>query len=505
MTQLGKEEQAFDNNIKSKLENLNPTCKDGSWSAFEKKLEIFDEAEKGNHPFDAIIYEKLTQNTRTYQPKHWNLLLKKLDAKNEPVVYFFNKWKYQIAAAVLLFVVFKQYDQPVFDNYVNQENKVDVIAEKKNNAAHASEAKAETKNTIQNQQTEPTESKMHTSEQAIAIADAITPNEVQNAIISTSNIVDVVQNVGTIQQTTVAKAETVQEDVHGFQQEHFSTSNIAELVNIDSKEKIEIVPTLVKSADENVKSINAISDKKFELLAIKTNPAKLVLSVKGLADLNYVMTPFDADFGQKGFSRYSGGYGTAILLGIQKGIYEVSAGVAYKNLQYQPDQILEIFDGGLLEGGYRSKSLENISLDLLSIPVNVNARVFKKNRLSLFTSIGAAVSVALRTNYDLTLQLLKNDRTNNSQNFLPVEQTNDDSNSLYNKKSYYKGIADGGNFSSTAFMTIKGGIGIEYAINPRLSMTIESEYNQYITKRGLGPKNDRVNSLSLGIGTKVIL
>ena len=71
------------------------------------------------------------------------------------------------------------------------------------------------------------------------------------------------------------------------------------------------------------------------------------------------------------------------------------------------------------------------------------------------------------------------------------------------KKNFAGGILAGGSFIENRYFTANLGIGVERKFNPRWSLFSQPTYQHQLLSQGLGPNNDRINTLSILTGARV--
>jgi len=71
-------------------------------------------------------------------------------------------------------------------------------------------------------------------------------------------------------------------------------------------------------------------------------------------------------------------------------------------------------------------------------------------------------------------------------------------------KIYSQGWFDGGSIIENRYYTVNLGIGFEKRISARYSIFGQTTYSQYLDRKGLGPNNDRFNTLRASTGVRAL-
>lgn len=501
-TNQHREDDLFDDKIRESLERVSPNYSEGLWDSFERKLEVFEESENYAHPIDKITKEKLANLNIPFNQQHQKLMFKLLD-KQTPFNYKLYLAKISEAAVIIIAVLGITY---LYNN--DNINSVYSLSEQKetNIASKVPSVAIQTKESNKNDKAVVEIEIKNVDKSNFAQAQKNIPSQ-NNLIVQSDNQEETSTftfvNNATIAQEQNDKLNNMENEIINSSQENTIANQVISNKITENNQPTTPVSALSAIAFAPLQSIENKSTLVPITLGKMLNNRKFILGIQGSMDLNYVMTPYDIDFGREAYARYASGYGGGLTLGLAKDKWEFGTGVQYTHVQYQPNAVVEIFEGNFIKGEYLAKTIENIELEVLSVPVSVRYTAAKKNRLSFFTNIGATLHTALITNFDRTLKVFDSNSSlvTNPSN-LDLESA---SRSKFDQKTYHSGILEGGNLKHNTYVTADLGIGIEYALSHRLSLFAAPKYQHYFNKNGLGPNNDRFNSLSLNFGARTTL
>lgn len=222
------------------------------------------------------------------------------------------------------------------------------------------------------------------------------------------------------------------------------------------------------------------------------------ISMFGGIDYNEVMTPENTDKEINAFDRYSLGYRGGLLfdMGRVDGRLRMGSGVIYTAKQYEVGY--QWITGNFLRsGGLTAEALDNIELNIVNLPVFARYDVVQGKRWSIFAHAGAAVQVVTQGNYYV--------------NFPDITQPGRRINQTPSRYSQIDdrtgGFLEGGSFKDNSFFTGNMGLGLERHVADRWSLFMQSKYEYSIGyfSAGLGPTQDRINTMSFESGIRVNL
>ncbi|MBT8218495.1 MAG: outer membrane beta-barrel protein [Bacteroidia bacterium] len=286
----------------------------------------------------------------------------------------------------------------------------------------------------------------------------------------------------------------IQEAYYSFDVMH---SDILASQNVEQEqasfEKIEVI-------DENpIQEIQAAVEKpRIACLTCGNRDQKvgLVLGLFSGSDYNQIVTPFDPIYALDGTKQWNFGYGGGLSVSMQFKSWELEMGAIYASNQYQPREILEIYSGSI-NSGYVASTLKDIELNIVKVPLNFRFNVNLKNKWKIYALSGATMNMVIQSSY-ITDDVFIGTRSFATPS-APVRSSD------LSLKDFSGGILEGGSFSDNSFLTANLGLGVERTLNNKWSLFAQPTYQRQIFSNGIGPNQDRFNSLSLFFGTRLSL
>jgi len=192
-----------------------------------------------------------------------------------------------------------------------------------------------------------------------------------------------------------------------------------------------------------------------------------------------------------GDTRSANGYGGGMAVGYRKGKWAVEAGLAYTQTSYSPKKEIEIYAGNL-QNGYVGTYASNVNADIFSIPVKVTRKMAQMGRTTVHAVAGVTGNFSVQKSYQYkTVEYGTGPSTQPVQGQEPRPQLTRKGTGLLEKNG---ALAD--NFYATA----DAGIRFQRPVGKRLTAYIEPAYHQSLGKSGIGPKFNKINTLSLNAG-----
>jgi hypothetical protein len=192
-----------------------------------------------------------------------------------------------------------------------------------------------------------------------------------------------------------------------------------------------------------------------------------------------------------GDTRSASGYGSGISVGYRTGKWAVEAGISYAQASYTPKKEIEIYAGNL-QNGYVGTYASAVSADFFSIPVKATRKIAQMGHTSVHATAGLTGNVSVQKAYQYkTVEYGSAPSTQPNPDEQPQPQLSRKGTGLLEKNGRLAG-----NFYATA----DAGIRIQRPIGKRLTAYVEPSYHQALGKSGLGPKANRINTLSLNAG-----
>lgn len=256
------------------------------------------------------------------------------------------------------------------------------------------------------------------------------------------------------------------------------------------------------------RGITALSFSTASLNEVQTaSPKKgpiLRLAMFGSGEYNHILVPASEDRRlSESFERAAFGYGSGLSLGIDFGRVELETGLVYAARHYP---VGLVYLQGSVAQGFQGDELRTTELNIVNLPVHVRYDVVQKGKWRGYFLGGGAVQVAFQTNYftaDAPPQF-------NFQPAMPIISDGGNSseeNAIDRIRQDGVGWFEGGSFKDNAYFTANLGFGVERFISGRWSLFAQPVYqysfHYFKNINGLGPNNDRINSMSVLFGTRV--
>ena len=505
----GVAQDSFDEAIKGAIETTEVAYTPGAWAMMEAHLDLEDnliDLEDAD-VIDAVSYSNLSNLQVEYDEESWNTLSKKLDKEfsfRRRVLY---RYKVVEMALMALFIFTLFNTLPLQKELVQKLTDKNNIEEKVNTAEsdNASEQLIAAKETT-TQEIAVKESKKETVITKITKPTATKDNNIQYSIIENQS------NIITTSITTSVENSAIENKI--------STSNTKE--SIEAK-IADVTPSLELKKVEGFLSNNKLSimsvipslatrflftqdEKKpiIECILCKNTftPLKIKTGMFMVGDYNYVMTPYDRDFALSSYNNGSIGYGLGFTLGFGIGRWEVETGGIYSSKRYQPESQEVLGD---FHSGYIENQLDEITLDIIKIPLNVKYTFNDKANWNFYAMAGASLNVAASAKYN-TIARYKSPASPPSNNFGGRSSEEIiESESKYNNKIFSDGWLEGGSFLENRYFTANIGLGMERQLTKKWSLFMQNTYQHTLLFDGIGPNKDRINNLSIFAGARATL
>ncbi len=487
------ESNNFDKHFRDKLQNLKAKYRPEDWELMEQKLDAADAPENlelEDVLIDGMAFGNLENLEAGYNPAHWALMEQKLDD-----AYSLRRklYRYKVAEIGLMLLIIFTIIQ--FLPFQKQKPHTALNTFEIHESALLPHQKPETTT--------------HITEQVIT-------TQPQNA---ESNSAPVSDYTNTISETTASEKQPKTD----------SSNDLKKEVGLDFKNNLSIsdryftgfqppyliadllrqslaFPASKTMAHQPVSilmpispySPGKISDSGGspalpDCLTCKSLPSSMLISIGVLAgaDADYITTPYDEKFHQKEFNQIAMGYSGGLTLGIKYHKWELETGAIYSAKYYGSRNIFEV-SGSFEDGGYVQQGLLGVQLDIVRVPLHLRYYFMDQNKWNVYAHSGASFNMTIETLYEYTSQQVGSTNEIASRRMDPHAAKN------------YDGIFEGGNFIDNTFVTANLGLGVERFFNSRMSIFLGSTYHHQVTK-GLGPQNDKINSLSIMTGARIIL
>lgn len=223
------------------------------------------------------------------------------------------------------------------------------------------------------------------------------------------------------------------------------------------------------------------------------------ISMAMSADIHYIMTPYDHLLTNRGYDQYASGFGASLGYSAEGVNWGFHSRLSYLHLYYLPKPYTEVFDGDV-QRGYFSESIRNIELNLLQIGVQARRQIWRHHAWRGYALLGGSAFLAFQANYD------RKQTYEPGLNPLPDGQIpTPERPSTISAKRFADGVFEGGTLGENSYLTLDLGMGLERLLNGRVKIFAEPVYHHNPFSKSLGPNNDRIHSLRLFTGVRVLL
>ncbi|MBR9921819.1 MAG: PorT family protein [Bacteroidetes bacterium] len=490
------------------LKDMESSAPEMAWESFESKLAASEMAEELEAGIDDLARRHLEDLQAPYNPSHWQLMRQHLDDffSIKGIIY---RYKLAEIALMLLLIWTIQLYVPA--------GGIQLGPDKTHNPQQPLEAPVTPSTSETNDPIAGNEESKTSENPESASADALIESEgSDNAPFGESQLSGEIpaENGSTFAEAEKSKATTG--TINILPEQEFPAT--PETVNLPMPEFrveslnpwIPLIPETAKkmTAAEPVASLQAGALELDNDLASKTILTKTLkekhLRVNMLysGDYNRIFTPADPLFGTEALYLDSIGYSTGILVDYQSGRFTFQSGALYSNKSYRPilpQQQYGTFDLLVVE------TFEGITLELLEIPFQLRFDLMPNNtKWNLFLAGGGSAELLLNPIYDISREPVVASRSSGKEPS-PEEVKSVANKSRLNQKEFPAGLLDGGRLTDNSYLTANVGFGLERAINYRWSIYLQPQLQYQLPFGGFGPNNDRFHTVSLRLGTRVLV
>lgn len=191
-------------------------------------------------------------------------------------------------------------------------------------------------------------------------------------------------------------------------------------------------------------------------------------------------------------SRTNGG---GLAAGYRKGKWGMEVGVAYSTRRFRPRKQVEIVSGNINKGYYGVYTQE-VSADVVTVPVKVTRRIGRAGRLTAHAVAGLSATVATEKAYS--------NKTVFYPGFQPQSGT-DPQPKPTGVLPQAKGVLEGGAFKGNTYVSAVAGVRLEHPLSKRHTAFAEATYQPALTPKGIGPEASQINTISLQAGVMATL
>lgn len=501
------QDHKFDELIRQRMQNLRSDTNGPDWSIFEEQLDAAEDIEAGPAGADArdvdeVVFNKMHQYTVPFEPSHWKRMEGLLNQWFTWPQYVLRYKSMELALFLLLFFAFwqqlplKNASSPV----ALQSRPVQVEA---GQAGKSSNQK--NRPTPQGRETQEATSGRTSlkdtslraaagNKQAAKAAGEARQAALAGASGAPSGNIPGLAALPPLAHRAIRPLPSMPARLirPAYNSQSFSAESIAALP-----------PLLAKAPSPLPEQATGLGET--AVVPSKRDPA-LIVGMFSSAEYNHIVVPASAEKRlSESFERAALGYGGGLSLSMDFGRLELETGAIYAARHY-PVGIVYV-RGGLLSGGLRGDELKTTELNILNIPLHLRFDYLHRGKWRAYVLGGGAAQVAFQTNY-YTADAPQYD-------FMPAlpapnpEDEGNRENEIDRIRRDGVGWFEGGTFRDNAYLTLNLGFGAERYFSDRWSLFVQPVYQHSIhyfkNTDGLGPNNDRINSLSVLFGTRVRL
>lgn len=496
------ENKNFDHIVKSKLEEFEFFSPSANWDLFHDKYK--DELRDTSDIFDKKIQEKFTDHMVPYNKKHWYLMKEALEREEfiRTSIYFSK-----IVEAGCIFLIlftflnlFPSISAIGPESQENNDNKL-IIADNDDTAdqhIRESQEKILGNLTIVDNNTNHVKDRKIIKEGALSNQRAIINNQkpipfnsnlnINTTVLTEPNPID---EKSITEERAIAFIDNPEVDQFMLHEEIESDFNFNEnLIAEADRIWIDDVALLDQSAIDPL----AIHRSFYIPLnrSSRRDPIKeQYISLAFAPTVNIVNSPFDYINKTEPYSTDALGGEIGFNYGVRRNNLEIETGLNYGRKSYEPKQVDEVT--GSFFTSFSRLRLKQITYDVMSIPMNIKYHFKNGDGWGLYFLTGTSINGIANSDYLV--------EANGSKISIYDVQTNyRESNTA--KKQYNPGILEGGNILDNLYFTLDLSFGVERSLNANTSFYLAPTLRQHLGLAGVGPNNDKVNSLGINLGIK---
>lgn len=451
---------AFDAQIKSSLEQLEVPYEPGAWDLLRQKMDqtLVEEIPAPVSDVDKAVFHKLQHIEMPFQSAHWDMLARRMaDARRLTR----RIWISKIAEAVIFLLLI-----------VNIEGLLDW-------GVHERARPAARPKINRPQVDEP--AKNHKQKQyASVVGQQVDPSNFSEDALS-------FQMAENMDMVTIPFLESEQPGFFVVNPVNSADHSLSSVSPTDQSNSVFSVFAAIPVQD--VPRVHYAG--MFRTPAFPVKPARShKMYAATFANFNHNIIKSSGD------TRSANGYGSGMAVGYRTGKWAVEAGLGYAQVSYTPKKEVEIYAGNL-QNGYVGTYASDVSADVFSVPVKATRKIAQMGHTSVHATAGLTGNVSVQKAYQYkTVEYGSGPSTQPNPDQQPQPQVSRKGTGLLEKNGRLAG-----NFYATA----DAGIRIQRPIGKRLTAYVEPAYHQALGKSGLGPKANRINTLSLNAGVMASL
>ena len=516
---------ALDDTVKNSLESLDAEYDASSWDLLANRLDAVDSTvlEAQDQELDQISYEKLLNYTVPQKAGDWEDFNKELD--KEFVLPYKLLFKYKLAELAILaslILIFFQ-AQPHIKNHFEHKQISDTAKVVQN---------------IESAPTQPTDvdEKQNTSLANIHKVDIESQASI-NTIATPTTETRPFESLTRRDDSTEIPYENnnTKQELSSIGSSPVSTNRGRKIANSSLSAANTSVTAIVQSTNEQIppeamppqfvkQEENSNLPKYENLLSVMRLPTESPMSIPFDGDdvtacfacntdntilrwrlgahvggiYTYIMTPYDNILNINSYNHATLDYGAGLSTSLLYGNWELESGFNFTSRQYTPIATQNI---GNVSQGFLTVEIDKIQMNLLSVPLNLRYHFKdKEGKTHFYMHGGATMHVATQANYFIKSNFREN---NKRPGFTESKQLLEEADILADK-IYSLGWFEGGSYIENRYLSVNLGLGFERKISGRYSIFGQTTYAQFLDNKGLGPNNDRFNSVEFSTGVRAL-
>ncbi len=521
-------ENELDHSLRNKLTDAEPAFAAAHWNLFEQQLDAeINTPEIEDVYLDGVTYELLNDLESPYDPEHWDIMQKRLE---EEFSIRYKLVKYKVAELALLVLALftavsyfpadklSAFQLPFVEN-VFPANTLEVVPAKtidskalntNENSSPIAMANPSTSLTTSSDSDLTNNSDSNTASKQSKATGSITKppqskQQLQSAAPPEKHAkITLLETLETTTNQIVNSNKSVEPTIPALAEskttEAESNSSMTDLL----EEQLRVIPLINGLEISNLpqKSDDFIAD--FTKADVWKSPSFLRIGMFGASDLNYVLTPYNQEFDQAGYSSVTSGYGGGLSIGYKFGRWEIETGAMYATKSYRPNTVNVTFTAGNIGSGYEGLGWTGTQLDLLRIPIRARYDLVNMGKWYIYTQAGITGNLALNTIHSRKVYVYEPYNSSRSPTEpITIDFSTDETPPITENVGLLK--KKQGSDEKNNFYTAEIGFGIEHFLSPRFSFFSQPTFHYQIGKNTIGLNKERINTLSLETGIRVSL
>jgi hypothetical protein len=471
----------FDKNIKQRLEGLQGQVPQNDWDDFSK---ILGQDEEFQDVFlDQKYSDALKGQSKGFNSLHWVLLKNRLEKEALLRKEIYKTKLFESVLVILLAFTFINVNR--FYNLSPQE-------QNDNNSFAINEALLYPNLASLVKHSNPPLVELPKTQ----LAKIVKKNPRTNYSIKASSL-PYIPSFADHLSTNIIKLNGSLQGVEDQQKNKFIDNDLtaSDVMNTNNKRAILSEPTKL----EHIKPI------KFELADAYPNfyfkpdikpISKYYLTTGFTNNINVIKSPEDKLFGVDAYNVVESGVSFNVGVGTRIGNYELSTGVDYVRVSYDPKEITEYTSTNT--GLIQEKKLKKVKFQIIQVPLNFGYHLNPNKKNHFWGRFGVGMNLAILSNYDINTTQLE--RVPELNNYSIVNLTSRDGSSVLDKKNFHPGALEQGAFFDNFFLSSHIDLGLERKLSKNVSLLASLGYSTSFSEKGIGPNQDTYNTIRMGLG-----